>query len=230
MLPLPLYLTRVIDVTTSLSGAIATRSLGDFGAEVIRVESTETAESAREDSLAFERLHRNKFSFLTNGSEEAQKLVEALVKTADVVIVDSGDSAATAARYDAVVITLTGGDSANAGLIGAGAAITALFHRRTTGEGLRIMVTGANVAALRAASSSVATGQSGNLAIAQEQVALSSGEIVILEGVPYRLSRTHAHIRLPAPRPGEHTEYVLREVLGFKDDAIEALRKSGVIG
>jgi crotonobetainyl-CoA:carnitine CoA-transferase CaiB-like acyl-CoA transferase len=47
---------------------------------------------------------------------------------------------------------------------------------------------------------------------------------------PVRLSETPGSIRLPAPLLGEHTDEMLRERLGMKDDEIARLRAARVIG
>ena len=47
-------------------------------------------------------------------------------------------------------------------------------------------------------------------------------------GAPLGLSETPASVRLPAPRPGEHTEEVLREA-GYAAPAIARLRQSGAV-
>ena len=52
---------------------------------------------------------------------------------------------------------------------------------------------------------------------------------VKMVGAPVRLSETPGSVRTPAPTLGEHTDQVLREVLGLDDEAIAALRNSGVI-
>jgi len=49
-------------------------------------------------------------------------------------------------------------------------------------------------------------------------------------GPPVRMSETPGGVRRPAPLVGEHTESVLREMLGMKDDEIARLRQSGAIG
>jgi CoA:oxalate CoA-transferase len=49
-------------------------------------------------------------------------------------------------------------------------------------------------------------------------------------GPPVRLSETPGAVRRPAPLVGQHTESVLREVLGMKDDEIARLREDGAIG
>jgi formyl-CoA transferase/CoA:oxalate CoA-transferase len=49
-------------------------------------------------------------------------------------------------------------------------------------------------------------------------------------GPPVRMSDTPGSIRMPAPLLGEHTEAVLRERLGLRDDEIEHLKASGAIG
>jgi crotonobetainyl-CoA:carnitine CoA-transferase CaiB-like acyl-CoA transferase len=51
-----------------------------------------------------------------------------------------------------------------------------------------------------------------------------------VDGVPWHLSRSPAHIRLPAPRFGEHNEYVLRSLLGLSEEEIRELVEAGVIG
>ena len=51
-----------------------------------------------------------------------------------------------------------------------------------------------------------------------------------LDGVPWRLSRSPAHIRLPAPRFGEHNEYVLRGLLGLSEGDVRELVEAGIVG
>ncbi len=45
-----------------------------------------------------------------------------------------------------------------------------------------------------------------------------------------KLHRTPARIIRPAPRLGEHNEYILKELLGLSDEEIAALERDGVIG
>jgi crotonobetainyl-CoA:carnitine CoA-transferase CaiB-like acyl-CoA transferase len=52
-----------------------------------------------------------------------------------------------------------------------------------------------------------------------ERVAGRDG-VVEIYGVPYDFSRTPAHVRLPAPAYGEHSGYVLRELLGVEGDSV----------
>jgi formyl-CoA transferase/CoA:oxalate CoA-transferase len=56
-----------------------------------------------------------------------------------------------------------------------------------------------------------------------------AGKVRIV-GAPVRLSETPGAVRTPSPSLGEHTEEVLRDVLRLGDEAIQALRASGVIG
>jgi crotonobetainyl-CoA:carnitine CoA-transferase CaiB-like acyl-CoA transferase len=49
-------------------------------------------------------------------------------------------------------------------------------------------------------------------------------------GVPARLSATPGSVRTPSPSLGQHTEEVLRAVLGMDDKAIVALRAAGGLG
>ncbi len=53
---------------------------------------------------------------------------------------------------------------------------------------------------------------------------------VRMVGVPVRLSETPGSVRTPAPMLGEHTDLVLRELLGLDAAAIDTLRAGGVIG
>jgi len=56
------------------------------------------------------------------------------------------------------------------------------------------------------------------------------GTDVILDGIPYRLSRTPAYVAGPGPLLGEHTAEVLRDLLGLSDAEIATLRAEGVVG
>lgn len=55
------------------------------------------------------------------------------------------------------------------------------------------------------------------------------GRTVRIDGPPYRLSETPAAVAGPGPLPGEHTDEVLRSVLGLSDDALADLRADGVV-
>jgi crotonobetainyl-CoA:carnitine CoA-transferase CaiB-like acyl-CoA transferase len=53
---------------------------------------------------------------------------------------------------------------------------------------------------------------------------------VRMVGAPVRLSETPGSVRTPAPLLGEHTDTVLRELLGLGSPEIDILRAAGVIG
>jgi crotonobetainyl-CoA:carnitine CoA-transferase CaiB-like acyl-CoA transferase len=50
-----------------------------------------------------------------------------------------------------------------------------------------------------------------------------------MPAVPLRMSETPACVRMPPPRLGEHTDCVLRELLGYEEERIAALRAEGAI-
>ena len=79
---------RVIDFTRMLSGPYATRILGDFGAEVIKVQSKSTAQGAeRNDTPYFGAWNRNKRSVCLNlNRPEARELILELIACSDVVV------------------------------------------------------------------------------------------------------------------------------------------------
>jgi CoA:oxalate CoA-transferase len=52
---------------------------------------------------------------------------------------------------------------------------------------------------------------------------------VRIAGSPIRLSETPGTVRTPAPLLGEHSAEVLREVLGYPEERIDALKAEGVI-
>jgi len=85
---------RVIDLTTSVAGPYATMLLGDFGAEVIKVERPE-GDDARKwgppfldgEALWFIAMNRNKKSVVLDlRSADGRRDFEALVRSADVVV------------------------------------------------------------------------------------------------------------------------------------------------
>jgi crotonobetainyl-CoA:carnitine CoA-transferase CaiB-like acyl-CoA transferase len=79
---------RVLDLTRMLSGPYATRILGDFGAEVIKVQSRVTAEGAeRNDTPYFGSWNRNKRSVCLNlNHPDARELFLALTAVSDIVV------------------------------------------------------------------------------------------------------------------------------------------------
>jgi benzylsuccinate CoA-transferase BbsF subunit len=56
------------------------------------------------------------------------------------------------------------------------------------------------------------------------------GRTVRIDGPPFVLSDTPAHVSGPGPLLGEHTDQVLRDLLGVPLEELHALRAEGVIG
>ncbi len=79
---------RVLDFSRVLAGPYATRTLGDFGAEVIKVQSRKTAAGAESDaSPYFVAYNRNKKSITLDMSRpEARDIALKLVGISDVVV------------------------------------------------------------------------------------------------------------------------------------------------
>lgn len=48
-------------------------------------------------------------------------------------------------------------------------------------------------------------------------------------GIPWRMSVTPCEVRQPAPCLGQHTDYVIGDILGYTVDEISALKQSGVL-
>src|SRR5262252_6310804 len=91
---LPLSGIRVLDLTRLLPGAVATMILGDFGADVIKVEQPRTGDPARNlafdgavDSAYFLATNRNKRSIVIDlKSSEGRVLLRELAARADVLV------------------------------------------------------------------------------------------------------------------------------------------------
>lgn len=61
------------------------------------------------------------------------------------------------------------------------------------------------------------------------RIATASGSVAILDGVSTRLSDTPGYVAAPGPLHGEHTDSVLRNLLGLGDGELHALREEKVI-
>ena len=119
--------TRVLDLTTSIAGPYAAMMLGDFGAEIIKVERPETGDDARHwgppfldgQSLWFLSVNRNKKSVaLDTSSQAGAEALRRLIAASDVVIVNLPPAAQAkrglsyadcrAVREDVVFVSITG--------------------------------------------------------------------------------------------------------------------------
>ena len=91
---LPLQGIRVIDLTHHAAGPMCTMLLGDYGAEIIKVEPPEgeafrTSGTVRVkgEHVGFLALNRNKKSVVINlKAPEGKQQIEALIRTGDVVV------------------------------------------------------------------------------------------------------------------------------------------------
>ncbi|MEM6848669.1 MAG: CoA transferase [Pseudomonadota bacterium] len=89
---------KVLDLTTSIAGPYAALQLGDFGADVVKVERPGVGDDARHwgppfldgEALWFLAVNRNKRSVaLDHTAAEGRAVLEALIKASDVVVVNS---------------------------------------------------------------------------------------------------------------------------------------------
>ncbi|MFA5064684.1 MAG: CoA transferase [Dehalococcoidia bacterium] len=85
---MPLEGVRVLDFTWMLAGPYATRLLADFGAEVVKVQSRQTATGAEDNQTGyFAAWNRNKLGITLNLSRpEAHNIVIELVRKCDIVM------------------------------------------------------------------------------------------------------------------------------------------------
>ena len=91
----PLEGIRVLDLTRALAGPFCTLMLGDYGADIIKIEIPVAGDDTRkwgppfvgEESAYFLSINRNKRSLTLNFKEEkAREIFQKLVKNADVVV------------------------------------------------------------------------------------------------------------------------------------------------
>ena len=92
----PLAKLKVIEMGQLIAGPFAAKTLGDFGADVIKIEPPGTGDQTRgamgfkmkgSDSMGFLNMNRNKRSLTLNLKTEAgKKVFFELVKTADILV------------------------------------------------------------------------------------------------------------------------------------------------
>jgi crotonobetainyl-CoA:carnitine CoA-transferase CaiB-like acyl-CoA transferase len=61
------------------------------------------------------------------------------------------------------------------------------------------------------------------------EVKTPEGATVVLDGTPIQLSATPGYVATPGPLLGEHTDSVLRRLLGYSDDSIAQLKAERVV-
>lgn len=122
---------RVLDLTTSIAGPSASQLLGDFGADIVKIERPGLGDDARSwgppfldgESLWFVSVNRNKRSVtLDYGRQEGRAILLDLVKRADVVLVNMNQrtldklaitwSDLSAVKSDLIFVAITGFGSA----------------------------------------------------------------------------------------------------------------------
>jgi len=126
-MPGPLEGVRVIDCTSMISGPLATQTLGDQGADVLKIEVPGSGDLVRHMGRSpvpgmaptFATVNRNKRSVALNLREdEARELLEQLVATADVFVqnfrpgtaerMGIGEAALRRLRPDLVYVSISG--------------------------------------------------------------------------------------------------------------------------
>jgi len=63
-----------------------------------------------------------------------------------------------------------------------------------------------------------------------ERTAHAEAGVWEMDGVPWRLSLTPAHVRLSAPCFAEHNDYVFRHLLGLSEEEVAELERQGITG
>jgi crotonobetainyl-CoA:carnitine CoA-transferase CaiB-like acyl-CoA transferase len=241
---LPLAAVRVLDLGAAPAGACCARLLGDVGAEVIRVEPVARRDGPDERRLSLH-LNRNKLGCSLDLSHpRGRDILLHLAARSNVVIegLAGGEKERLALTYEAfqaarrdIIVASVGGPEeetsisvadVTTGTAAAGAVCAALLHHRRTGRGLRIEITARETAQTRPASPDLHP----NDRLLLEPVSLPDGRIKEMAGLPWRFSETPAHVRLPAPRPGEHNRYVFGDLLGLSSQEMAELEREGVIG
>ena len=125
-MPGPLHGYRIVDLTSNVSGPLATMILGDQGADVIKVEAPDGGDShprrrqpARRVSADFLNNNRNKRSVVLNLKHPAAlDALKRLVATADVFVqnfrpgvaerIGVGEDAIRAVKPDIVYVSISG--------------------------------------------------------------------------------------------------------------------------
>jgi crotonobetainyl-CoA:carnitine CoA-transferase CaiB-like acyl-CoA transferase len=241
---LPLAAVRVLSLGAAPAGAYCARLLGDVGAEVIRVEPVARREGPDERRLSLH-LNRNKLGCTLDLSHpHGRELLLRLAARSNVVVesLTAGErerlgltyEALRAARPDTIVASVGGPEEETSisvadvttGTTAAGAVCAALLHHRRTGRGLRIEISARGTAHTPLLRSDPHL-QERRLF---EPVSHPDGQIKEMAGLPWRFSETPAHVRLPAPRPGEHNRYVFGDLLGLSSPEMAELEREGVIG
>lgn len=246
----------MLDLSEGLPGPYAAALFAAYGARVIKVERPLLGDVCRtwppfagepgpEASLIFQAVNAGKLSLTLDYETEAGAAVlRRLAEDADAIIEDgptkrSGafglDDAALIDRVPRLVIArvvapagddaaLAGNEEMLLGLHAFAAALAALWRAAQTEHGQVVDVEAADALASTPLSPSVGPLEARGL----QQVEHPGLGLLVYPPPPFELEAAPATLAR-APLLGEHTEYVLHDLIGWDATAIEALRQAGTV-
>lgn len=236
---------RVLDMTHVPSALSCTQLLAWLGADVIKVEEPGQGDVT---SLSFTLLNSNKRGITLNRNTEAgKKIFSKLIVQCDVIVgtdaageIDriglswdeiqrinprtiyglvTGVGGACETRVvDENVAQCTSGDSGTEVHLVAGI-LAALYQREKSGRGQRVICAVQDALAVNPVLRNAGT---------VVELDYTQHDTYVTVGNPIKLSDSPTEIRR-SPLAGEHTEEVLRSVLGLGDEEIRAARQQGAI-
>jgi crotonobetainyl-CoA:carnitine CoA-transferase CaiB-like acyl-CoA transferase len=238
----------ILELSEGIAGPFAGRLFAEYGARVIKVERPDRGDSSRGgengDSAIFLAMNAGKLSLtLDYESAEGAAILRRLTEEADGIIEDAPTRRSTEHGLDApslighvprlVITQVAGGNELApeagtlAGLHVFVATLAGLWNAAQTEHGQVVEIdTSAALAFSHTLGSGAEAGELG--ASLLRSVEYPSIGTLSYPQAMLELSQTPAELGRP-PLLGEHTDYVLHDVIGMEAAEIEALRAEGIV-